>query len=638
MTQVRIIGHKPELAHALEELYGLGLVELADASETSSTPFAHHGEHQARRDALAFLLAGTDAVLELLPPQPALLGDPVPGPVDTAALHDELDALAPDIETLTGRREALRDELVTLPRYLEPLRRLLPLVPELADLDGPALARLRLDTVTLVLNTDDERVLGALRDELEQAIGDQFELVSTQVDKQAIGCVIVFSHDMAADVHRLLGHEHVRHVALPDPYAHLSIGESVRAMEHRLAALPELIEAAGADLTSLVLPHAEGLRTMRAGTAAELEQVNAIGRTGSTRRTFVALGWVPSSDLTAVRIELETRLGPTVVVEELASSPRDPDAPVLMRNPRWARPFEFFVGFLDLPRAGSVDPTLLTALFLPLMFGVMVGDVAYGVILLALALLARQRFAARSAVLSDLSWVLVAGALWSIMFGVLFGEFFGDLGKRMYGDWSLWMYRPGAEALKPLLLFAIGIGAAHVVLGVVLGAWQAVRSGEHRTLLDKLGTLLVLTGLFGIAGWAADHLPGGVVTPSVGAIIVGLVLVMSLHGALGMVMGPLELIGTLGNVLSYLRLAAVGLASAYLAIVANELGSAGPIWMGVLIAAFFHTLNLALAAFSPMIQALRLHYVEFYSKFLIGGGRPFRPFGQQPGDVPAATP
>ena len=103
---------------------------------------------------------------------------------------------------------------------------------------------------------------------------------------------------------------------------------------------------------------------------------------------------------------------------------------------------------------------------------------------------------------------------------------------------------------------------------------------------------------------------------------------MSLHGALGLITGPLEFMGTLGNVLSYLRLAAVGLASAHLAAVANELGTVGPIWMGVLVAAFFHSLNLALAAFSPTIQALRLHYVEFFGTFLVGGGRAFSPFGQ----------
>ena len=62
--------------------------------------------------------------------------------------------------------------------------------------------------------------------------------------------------------------------------------------------------------------------------------------------------------------------------------------------------------------------------------------------------------------------------------------------------------------------------------------------------------------------------------------------------------------------------------------VANELSVIGPIWLGVFVGMFFHSLNLGLASFSPMIQALRLHYVEFFSKFYEGGGQPFRPFGE----------
>ena len=113
--------------------------------------------------------------------------------------------------------------------------------------------------------------------------------------------------------------------------------------------------------------------------------------------------------------------------------------------------------------------------------------------------------------------------------------------------------------------------------------------------------------------------------------IVGLVVVSAAHGWLGLVLGPLELVGTIGHVLSYLRLAAVGLASVYLAVVANELASVGPIWIGVVVAAFLHALNLALAGFTPAIQSLRLQYVEFFSTFFIGGGQAFRPFGARDG-------
>jgi V/A-type H+-transporting ATPase subunit I len=301
-----------------------------------------------------------------------------------------------------------------------------------------------------------------------------------------------------------------------------------------------------------------------------------------------------------------------------------------MRNSQPARPFEPLVRFLDLPRAGSFDPTLLMALFLPLMFGVMVGDVGYGVVMLALALVARRSLAGRGSALAAVTWVLAAGAVWSIVFGALFGELFGDLGTRLFGDWALWQDRLAEDALVPLLLFAVAIGAAHVVLGLVLGAWQSARFRERPELLDKLGSLLVLGGLFGLAGWAADQLSSGALTPSVAAGVVGLVLVMAPGGALGLITGPLALLGRVGNVLSYLRLAAVGLASAHLASVANELATVGPIWMGIVVAAFFHALNLALASFSPMIQALRLHYVEFFGTFLIGGGRAFTPFGHVP--------
>lgn len=105
---------------------------------------------------------------------------------------------------------------------------------------------------------------------------------------------------------------------------------------------------------------------------------------------------------------------------------------------------------------------------------------------------------------------------------------------------------------------------------------------------------------------------------------------ISARGVMGLLTGPLELLGTIGHVLSYLRLAAVRLASAYLAAIANELAVSVPLLLGVFVAALLHLLNLALAAFSPMVQALRLHYVEFFSGFYEGGGRPYQPFGKRP--------
>ena len=359
----------------------------------------------------------------------------------------------------------------------------------------------------------------------------------------------------------------------------------------------------------------------------DIEQLEAVAQAGVTDRAFVISGWAPSERVPELRIELERAAGGQLVVDEV-STPLAVDPPVLMRNRKLARPFEFLVRFLDLPRSGSLDPTVLMALFLPLMVGVMVGDLVYGMLLLVIALVVRRRFAGDSAAVRDLSRVFVAGAVWAMIFGALFGEALGDVGHKL-GLPALWFYRGGADAVTPLLLFSLALGTAHVVLGQLLGVWQSATAGRRVELINRSGSLLALGSVLALAGVAADRIPGATAGALLagGGVAVGLVLLMVGRGALGFVMGPLEFVGTLGNVLSYLRLAAVGLASTYLAMVANELSVVGSIWLGVFVGMFFHALNLGLASFSPMIQALRLHYVEFFSKFYEGGGRPFRPFG-----------
>ena len=175
----------------------------------------------------------------------------------------------------------------------------------------------------------------------------------------------------------------------------------------------------------------------------------------------------------------------------------------------------------------------------------------------------------------------------------------------------------------PLLQFALAIGAAHVTLGIVLGIYTSVRARRRHEAAERIGMLVALSALFVLVAVVANLLPRGFMTPGVAVLIVALVLLFALLGLLA----PLHLIGAIGNVLSYLRLAAIGLASVYLARVANELAVTAPLVVGILVAALFHALNLVLGAFSPTIQALRLHYVEFFSKFHEGGGQPFEPFG-----------
>jgi V/A-type H+-transporting ATPase subunit I len=634
MTKVRILGPRSSAGAVLSELHQLGLVQLTNARTAHALSGLAGAEiRSARSEELAVARAQAEKLLGELPAtaRPAGTVEPLPRPLDLSEVRARLDSLTVGVEQVRRRLDALRDEHLVLPTYLEPLRLLLALVPVLAKLDVRELRQIGLATVVVVLNTDDERLVDALRAELADELGSRFELASTRVEQGAIGCLVVFPVDSADVVQSILGGSAIRSISLPQRFEGLALNATVEAMQHRLDEVPGELDHAQAERQSLLLGHAEWLSAAHAAIVAESELLSAAEELGATQRTFLAECWVPRAQVDQLQAELERRLGSAVLVENIRTSAYDPQAPVLMRNRKLSRPFESLVRFLELPRAGSVDPTLLMAIVLPLMFGAMVGDVGYGVLLLVISVYAGRRLAPRPAAtpeIASLVRVLLLGAAWSIVFGVLYGEVFGDLGTRIFGDWALWKERPSAAALQPLLLFAVAIGAAHVTLGLGIGAWQAMRFREYRVMLDRLGAIAALAGLSVLAAWMTGGLPAGAVTPAIVVTAVGLVLVMSLHGALGITTGALDLLGRIGNILSYLRIAAVGLASAHLANVANELGSVGPIWIGIFVALFFHALNLALAAFSPMIQSLRLQYVEFFGAFFVGGGRPFTPFGQ----------
>jgi V/A-type H+-transporting ATPase subunit I len=642
MRKVRVIGRRAALDRVVEDLFRQRRIELRDARDEAPDlqPLEADAEREARRRERALLAARLEGLLALAPGgagAPAPPGDPVEGAVDLPALRAQLDALAPDVERAAARVEALQAEESVLGRYVEPLRRLLPLVPELADLEEDELAALGLDTTAIVLATDDDGLVEALRRELQELLGERFELAAARVDQGAVGCVLIVAHRDAPLVQELLGREHVRHVALPDEYAGLSLAGAVRAMERRALALPDELARARDALARLAAPHVEDWRLQLAGLRAELAQLDAAALAAATERTAVLAGWLPAEQVGNLRAALEAATGGEVVVEERETERHDPSAPVLLRHSRAVAPYGTLLRFFDLPRPGTLDPSGLMALFLPLLFGAMVGDIGYGAGLAALAWWIRRRFAATSPVAADVGRVLYACAAWSVVFGALYGELLGNLGKNAVGDFALWFYRGDEDALTPLLLFAVAIGAAHIVLALLLGAWQAWQERHRGELAERLGTLLVLAGLFGVAGLAADLLPAGALAPAVAAVVVGVAAILPRYGRMGAIMVPIELIGVVGNVLSYLRVAAVGIASVYLAIVANEFAAQAPIVLGVVVAAFFHALNLALAAFSPFVQSLRLHYVEFFSKFLEGGGRPFRPFGAGE-DEPLSTP
>ena len=624
MAKVRVIGHRSRLDRVLEVLHASRVLHLIDVNDDAGVRLPPLHLDDARLQELEearYLKARVDALLALAPHPPRPEPDIAPlDREDLVRLRRELDEDAPEIERLVHRVDALSSEREVLPRYLSSLRRLLPLVTELTGLEG-------YETTALLVESRHAEVLGELNIELDEMLEANYEIISDQIDADTVGAVLVFPRKRSDPVHELLGREQLTMVRLPSRYESMPFQAAIAAMEQRLSELPLEIQATSRAIDDIVRPRSNWA-TASVALRRRVDQLRAVRHLGATPHTFVISGWLPVREISGLRERLAADVGGALTVEHAPIDAAD-EPPVLMENPAPARPFEFLVRLLALPKYGGLDPTRLMTVFLPLFFGMMLGDIVYGAALLAIAVAVAHRFRDRPGGVRDLARVLELGAGWSVVWGVIYGEFLGDLGHRWFGLEPIWINRE--EALEPLLLFALAVGSAHIVLGLILGIMEAVRRGERHQLYERLAMITALAGLFLVAGVAAERLPEGLVTPAVAAIVVGLVVLMVLGGVMGLLMGPLELIGIVGNILSYLRIAAIGLASVYLARVANELGATGPLWIGVVVATLFHALNLALGAFSPTIQSLRLHYVEFFGKFYESGGEPYTPFGESPG-------
>ena len=288
-----------------------------------------------------------------------------------------------------------------------------------------------------------------------------------------------------------------------------------------------------------------------------LAEAQAQARTGEL--LFVIEGWMPEPALAPLRERVARELGPDIVVAKVGTEPwTRADAPVALANPRLFRPFELITRAFPLPRYGSIDPTPFVAVFFPMFFGLMLGDVGYGLLLAAIAAVVRRRSRPGSTVRAVAEMALGC-ALFTIVFGVLFGEFFGTLGAT-FGMRPLAFDRE--NALAPFLMFTIALGAVHVVLGLVLAVVGAWRQGQRRQAVGR-GLTIAMIALSALALLAAFKvLPSRLFTPAAIAVLIAFPVLVALEGIIAVV----ELMSAFGHILSYARIMALGTASLMLAI------------------------------------------------------------------------
>ena len=621
MTRLQIIGLKRDLMPTLRALHHLGCVQIDDVSAQENLAVRPWQSDEAtirQREELTHLIAELEGLLATF-----AQADTDSYPVWQDSCLDEaradITAVAPQVQQIVSHREALQAEQTSLPRYEGTLRKLLPIVPATANEPGHSF-------VCILIGRSHRWLLAVVADAVRKLTTGQADMATGTLDENSEAMIIVVPDEFAADLEQLLGREDITRLRLPNELANQSPEKALISLRQRLADIPQELTQLDNELARLGAKWQPRLQAYRACLQDRLAELAVLDQLGETTQTFVLTGWTPEREVTRTQNRLSEQVGEQILVQAIPLTTADyADAPVVLENVTVVRPFQSLVRLLNLPQYNSLDPTPLMSLFLPIFFGIILGDIGYGILLLLLCLYGLRRFAQPSTV-RDIIHILTIGSVWSIIFGFLYGEAFGTLGEHL-GLHALWFERADAHELTSLLLFTLAVGVVHTVLGLLIGVWEAVRQRQRHHLLERGGMLVGLIGLFLWAAVLVEWLPAGLQTPSIAILIVGIVLLSSSLGWIGILLGPIEFVGLLGNILSYLRLAAVGLASVYVAQLANDLaGNLGSIVVGVLIAVLFHALNLALGAFSPTIHSMRLHYVEFFRKFYEGGGRPFEPF------------
>jgi V/A-type H+-transporting ATPase subunit I len=703
MRRVEVIGYRPVLDAVLEELQRFGALQVSAAPEGLETEgFAPESEHRRVLDEYA---ADARFVRDFLAryhkaTQPF-------STFVTEKFHlsvEDFERLEGGTALLHIYRacDDLADRLASLDRERQ---RLQALVKDLEPWSGVRLQIERLrstDRVELLTGTvpasDDAKIRAQLREVSPYVSVAEYGGAGTRT------AWIVLAHRCCVeDVRSALAATRFTEVAFPGLAGYPAEESAIAAdrlsgIEVELAEVAELAAGLSAEHYSAAVAIVEAIDSGHASAAVR----DSFGRTQSA---FVATGWVSGAregDLSAALSAHSADLDISF------SDPTDEDdPPVELDNPRWLKPFEVLTDLYGRPAYRELDPTPLLAPFFLLFFSICVSDFGYGAMLIAGAWLIKTRLDVTAGVKRFMDLMMWGGA-GAMVVGVAFASYFALPVESLPSPLrALQLIDPLAQ-LPTFLLATIGIGVVQVFFGVGISAYDSIRRGDTATAVaEQLSTIfmfamvgmavavwssnpaagraLLVTGLLGTmllqgrsleaalngrdlpmwdrgAGWVwlalmlawivslAAGGPGVFLWVLLGSTAVGLFVSKAVRKAVVAFLGGAYAVygmsAFLGDILSYTRLAALGLSGALVGMVFNLLagmvwapaaglwasGGLGWLWAALVVVAaasvfvFGHVFNVVINLLGAFVHPARLQFVEFFSKFYEGGGRPLAPF------------
>ncbi len=624
MDRVLVVGRKHLVSEVLESLQALGVVhvdpleppqELQRLKLTAAERPLKEGWSAAVNRAEGL----TDA-LGLQQVEPAAHVDAA----DLEEVSGYLGDVGDQVDRLVAERGETRDDLELIEAYLPLFREL---APNLAQLERSHY----LYGVAFIVSAD---TFEEVRRALEEGLEGHLVLATRPLAKsKSLAVTAAFLKRDRQTFAGLLNKLGLSELHLPERYHELGVAKAVHVMEERQQNYPQRLRTIHAELGKLAEAHGPKIRALEQLASNYQRRYDTMLDLATGRYSFALQGWAPRNAVAHVTAALKEQFGDAVIVETRpADEIHDENVPVKLDNPGWMKPFEPLLALFPPPKYGTMDPTWSLATLFPLYFGLIVGDMGYGLVYLALGLWFRMRARGGKRLagigrqgLTMLSNATLICAGLTIIFGFIYGEFFGDFLMRLHvfyisgqGHGLIPILLPRIEVYQPLITFSLAAGVAQVLGGWAIRVYYARRHREPRHFWEAIG---YLGGLIAFILWAWAYYHG------FSTIFYILIILSFALFAFGMIrarvyLGPIELISNGSNILSFLRIIAFALAAAIIAELVTDFGFTiggvlpiiGPI-LGILVAIVLHIFAIILALIDSILQPLRLQYVEFFTKF-----------------------
>ena len=377
------------------------------------------------------------------------------------------------------------------------------------------------------------------------------------------------------------------------------------------------------------------IKTLYDFLGTDAEKFTADLEFAKTQNTYILEGWVPKEKADDIAAEIKSKTDNVVIY---LNEPADDDIPpTLLDNPKLIKPFESITNMYSTPSYREKDPNFVMAIFFFIIFGMMMADAGYGLVL-SLVCTFVVRFTHMEKGIKNLTGVFALGGISMIVWGVLFGSWFGlELLP------PLW-FNPLQEPIM-LLATCLVLGVIHLMVGYGYQAYYLIKKKKVFDAVCDVGFLYLL--FIGIAllalPLALTSLPPIVGDIGLYVLLASLVLIFLTagrhkKGIIGKIAGGFGglygLVNLFSDVLSYARIFGIALAGGAIASAFNsilEVLAVTPV--GIILAIplgiFLHVFNLLISLLGAYVHNARLQFLEFYGKFYTGEGRLFSPMGER---------